>query len=860
MGNIVLLDELTINKIAAGEVIERPASVIKEMLENSIDAGATNIVVEIRNGGISYIRITDNGKGIAEDDMEIAFERHATSKIRSADDLNTVTSMGFRGEALASVAAIANVEMMSKTENDTTGHKIVIESGKVLKQEEVGCPKGTTITVQNLFFNTPVRYKFLKKDYTESGYIEDVVARIALVHPEISIKFVNTGKTIFQTSGNGDIKNVVYGLYGKDVAEEIIVTSFDYEDMHVTGVVGKPEISRSNRANQIFFVNKRFVKDKTLSAAVAEAFKGLIPAGKFGFVVLNLDMNPSQVDVNVHPAKLEVRFEDENKVFKAMYHAVKNALTKGNIVNGENNDITKEKPITQVETLQMPSYVMNMKKNESTGKSEPVVRKTAENILEEIYKERQAREEQKNKIEIAKKEEVKAENIVEEKPQVQESNEVKAEENDSNTLNVLEKLKQMKNQMLKEMGKGTESSNETKKETEPKIESKPDFEYKISENPLNSINEKINEMKAEYNLNIPDIKTDVDTNIDNNLKENDINTKLEVDNVEIPVALKKQEKQLEQYRQKEAKEHEENEKQEEPKNNENLLSFEAELDKKVIPLGPINEAKEFEYNQNFDENESKEKIPNFDEMYLKMFGKKPMEENTQGDNTQEEAENLKETENKVESATDIINENISMLDETEEVNKLTYKYIGVAFDTYVIFEIDKELYILDQLAAKERILYDKLNKNYYEEVNKDSQMLLLPDVIQLTYKQMSIAMENIEMFENAGFTIEEFGENTIRLSGVPEMCESLNTKDLFIEILDEINTVPMTEKDKVKEKFLSAVAHRVALREQTELTQQEIETMMDELLDLKNPFKGIFEKSIVIKMEKYDIERKFARK
>ena len=326
MGNIVLLDELTINKIAAGEVIERPASVIKEMVENSIDAGATNITVEIKNGGISYIKVTDNGKGIAQDDLEIAFERHATSKIRSADDLDTVTSMGFRGEALASIAAIANVEMVSKTKEQDIGYKIIVQAGDVLEKEETACQDGTSITVRNLFFNTPVRYKFLKKDYTEAGYIEDAITRIALVNPNIAIKLINTGKTVIQTNGNGDIKSVIYNIYGKDVANAILDVDYNYEDIHITGVIGKPEIARSNRSNQLFFVNKRYIKDKTLTAATEQSYKGLIPIGKFGFVVLNIEMNPAKVDVNVHPAKLEVRFEEESKVFQAIYHSIIDTL------------------------------------------------------------------------------------------------------------------------------------------------------------------------------------------------------------------------------------------------------------------------------------------------------------------------------------------------------------------------------------------------------------------------------------------------------------------------------------------------------------------------------------------------------
>ena len=265
MGKIVLLDELTINKIAAGEVIERPASVIKEMVENSIDAGATNITVEIKNGGITYIRVTDNGRGISEDDLEMAFERHATSKIRNASELTEVKSMGFRGEALASIGAIANVELISKTADQDNGYRIVVEGGYVLEKQTAGCPNGTNITVRNLFYNTPVRYKFLKKDYTESGYIEDVITRIAQSYPEIAIRLINSGKTVIQTNGNGDLKTVIYSIYGKDIAEKIINVNYEYEDIKITGIVGQPEIARSNRSQQLFFINRRYVKDRILN-------------------------------------------------------------------------------------------------------------------------------------------------------------------------------------------------------------------------------------------------------------------------------------------------------------------------------------------------------------------------------------------------------------------------------------------------------------------------------------------------------------------------------------------------------------------------------------------------------------------
>lgn len=238
MGKIVLLDELTINQIAAGEVIERPASVVKELVENSIDAGATSINIEVKNGGIKQIRITDNGSGIAEDDLRFAFERHATSKIRTAEDLESVKSMGFRGEALASIAAISHIELITKTAEEFMGNKIIVEGGDIIEQEETGAQKGTTIIVSNLFYNTPVRYKFLKKDYTELGYIEDAVTRIALANPNVAIKLSNENKTILQTNGNGDIKTVIYSLYGKEITDGLIDIDYQYENIKVTGVIG----------------------------------------------------------------------------------------------------------------------------------------------------------------------------------------------------------------------------------------------------------------------------------------------------------------------------------------------------------------------------------------------------------------------------------------------------------------------------------------------------------------------------------------------------------------------------------------------------------------------------------------------
>ena len=435
MGKIVLLDELTINQIAAGEVIERPASVVKELVENSIDAGANKITVEIQNGGISKIRIIDNGCGITKDDMEFAFERHATSKIRNADDLETVKSMGFRGEALASIAAIANVEMVSKTENDDIGNRILVEGGKILEQEETASQLGTTITVSNLFFNTPVRYKFLKKDFTEAGYIEDAITRIALANPSIAIKLINGTKTIIQTTGNGDIKSVIYNIYGKEIAEGLLPVEYQYEDIKVQGVVGKPEIARNNRSYQLYFVNKRYIKDKTLSASAEQAFKGLLTIGKYGFLVLNIDIDPKKIDVNVHPTKLEIRWSEEQKVFKAVYHAIREGLLKGELISSPEKEISqeirteskeeinledKEEILQNVEkkekveedfksqTMRIPSFINMFKKKEIEEQADSTL--NSENTIQELYNKKNGIEDsviKENPQEESKKEEFK---------------------------------------------------------------------------------------------------------------------------------------------------------------------------------------------------------------------------------------------------------------------------------------------------------------------------------------------------------------------------------------------------------------------------------------------------------------------
>ena len=326
MARINVLPKEIYQLIAAGEVVERPSSVVKEMIENSLDAGAKNITIEIKNGGSTYIRITDDGCGIERDDVRKVFISHATSKISKKDDLNSIATLGFRGEAMASISAVSKVELLTKAENEEIGTRYEIAGGEELEFDDAGCPNGTTIVVRDIFFNTPARMKFLKKDVTEGNQVAGIVDRMAISHPEISFRFIRDGKQVLITSGNGDLKSTVYSVLGKEMSDSLMSVDYSFNDMRITGFVSKPTASRKSRAGQYFYINIRIVKSKTAMAALEQAYKNTIMVGRFPACVLNIELNPAQVDVNVHPAKTEVRFANEKPIFDLVYYAVKTAI------------------------------------------------------------------------------------------------------------------------------------------------------------------------------------------------------------------------------------------------------------------------------------------------------------------------------------------------------------------------------------------------------------------------------------------------------------------------------------------------------------------------------------------------------
>ena len=808
MGKIVLLDDLTINQIAAGEVIERPSSVVKELTENSIDAGAKNITIDIKNGGISYIRITDDGCGIEPDDMEISFERHATSKIRQATDLETVKSMGFRGEALASIAAVAKVTMTSKTRENATGYKIKVEGGDIIEKTEEGCPDGTSITVEELFFNTPVRYKFLKKDFTESGYIEDQVTRIAIANPDVAIKLINSGKTVIQTRGTGKLTDVIYAIYGLETMENSLEVDYTYEDYKVTGVIGKPVIAKNNRAGQMFFVNNRYVKDKTLSAATEAGFKGLITVGKYGFAILNIEMDPKKVDVNVHPAKLEVRFQEENLVFKSIYHAIKETLLKASLISDRGDVQGEDKTLNEI--------------FDSTIKSKDRIQTwSIQNTIENAEK----AAEEDAPFNLGKDKSEETEEVVEDKnfSNFKDTLEGVDEETRVSFIESITKAKTPE-EIIAGLNKYTEmavAKNKAAKKEQEEAEDSVDVENSEEVTETEEVKEKAVEEPVEETEEIIAAKE-----------------RIEELSSEVEAAKEEAEESEEPEAETEVEETEEIEEKEEVSEENNEEVAEEVVEETPAPVPEPEEEKEL----------------SFEEMYKKLFGR----EVSAGQKEYEEKLKAKEAEY---ASIQPVGENESLFDKEEGSKAASkYKYIGIAFKTYIMFTKDDDLYFMDQHAAHEKILFERVKANYNKEGEKDSQLMLLPDVITLTDRQMGSYEDNKELFEKAGFMCEEFGDNVVKVSGVPSFCMEQDTKQLFIDTLDEINTVARTNRDEVEYKFLATVACKAAVKAGMTLSQAQVEDLMRQLLECENPYNCPHGRPTIIKISRADLEKKFSRR
>lgn len=653
MPQIALLSQETIDKIAAGEVIERPSSVVKELVENAIDAGSSAVTVEIKEGGISFIRISDNGCGIEREQIPLAFLRHSTSKIKSVEDLFTVTSLGFRGEALSSIAAVSQVELITKTNGDFTGSRYLIEGSKEVSLEEIGAPDGTTFIIRNLFYNTPARKKFLKSAQTEGTYIHELMQRMILSHPDVAFKFIMNNQVKLQSSGNGNIKDIIYHLYGRDITKALLPIAHESELFKVSGFIGKPMISRGNRGYELYFVNGRFIRSQILSKAIEDAFKPFLMQHQYPFTVLYFEIDSSLLDVNVHPTKMELRFSNQQELYREVQSILSASLV--------HRDIIPEVPV------------------DTPKKNEMEVPKI-EKVMPEPF-------EQKRLEEIRK-----------------------AVRKDSPY--------EIKYPVSRPMGTGSVSSAEKLLTTIKSMQPEDMMEERIRKEPL-------------------------------------------------PEQSKKE--------------------------------TEKELAKEAYVLR---------------EEET--------------YGAKP-------EGSYEQGSFLKE----------------------EEMAK--QKIIGQLFDTYWLVEYNDRLFIVDQHAAHEKVMYEKLKKQF-EKKEFTSQAISPPIVITLSMREAEVLERFKEQFTKLGFEIEHFGGAEYSICGVPGNLYRLNTRDVLIDMLDEL-TDGISERataDVILDKIAS-MSCKAAVKGSQRLSLPEMEQLMKDLMKLDNPYNCPHGRPTIIAMSKYEIEKKFKR-
>ncbi|MCT4594719.1 MAG: DNA mismatch repair endonuclease MutL [Anaeromicrobium sp.] len=678
------LDEIIANKIAAGEVVDRPASVIKELVENSIDAKSNKITVEIKNAGKSYIRISDNGIGIHPDDVEVAFERHATSKIRKVEDLSSILSLGFRGEALASIAAVSQLELITKSKDHNVGRKVVVHGGKLISNDEVGAPGGTTILVKNLFYNVPARFEFMKSNGSETSYIIDIVSKLALAYPNISFRLINNDKVVFVTNGNGHIVNNIASIYGKDIAKNLIEVEEKVDNIIVKGFLCKPSVTRGNKKLQTFFVNQRYIKSKTISEAVSDAYKTLITINRHAICFVYVHMNPNLIDINIHPAKTEIRFKDDENVKKGISYVLKKGLFSKSLIPQirEEEKIRKEAKINIINTPIIKSKIENPK-----------------NISNMIKKE----EPKKNIINPIKN--IKEVNIT---PILQE--------------NEIDKVKTMEKNII-----------------EPEIIVK---EEKVKYEPIlekeNSLVNHVQVIEKE-----PEVEKLIEKNIEENIKE----------------------------------------------------KLEENMEKEILPT-----------------------------IFM----------DTHKDEIQE-----------------------SFIEKNEDETILDIRIIGQLFNSYLIGQGKDKMYLVDQHAAHERILYEWFLKKYKSQ-NPLTQKLLVPILVEFSIYEYETIKEFIHVFENLGYELEDFGQNTFRITSVPVIFGKPEAESFFKEVAESFKHISSSYDAKI-EKVIS-MACKNAIKANDKLMDMEIERLMDELSKADNPYTCPHGRPIVISMTKYEIERKFKRK
>lgn len=635
MPEIMLLNQETIDKIAAGEVVERPSSVVKELVENAIDAKATAVTVEIKEGGISFIRITDNGCGIEKKQVPIAFLRHSTSKIRSVEDLLSIHSLGFRGEALSSIAAVSQVELITKTYDELTGTRYVIEGSKEVENEEIGAPEGTTFIIRNLFYNVPARRKFLKTAQTEAGYISDLMERMALSHPDVSFKFINNGQTKLHTSGNGNEKDLIYHIYGRDITSAVLKVEHETELFKLRGFIGKPIISRGNRNYENYFINGRYIKSALIAKSIEEAYKGFMMQHQYPFCVLYFEMNSDLLDVNVHPTKMELRFSQNEEIYRSLFEIIRNTIS--------HRDFIPEVPVQEEKKETIP----------------PVPKHTPEPF------------------------------------------EIKRRNQEA----FFEKMKQ------------TNASPLT-------VQEENLFAKPVSETDT---------QKVAVNLMESDMVNVLDTKEVSHTESSDASIVYEQQNLE-------------------------------------------QLDSHFL---------------------------------------------------------------------------------TKDARK-KHKIIGQLFDTYWLIEYEDKLFIIDQHAAHEKVLYERTMKKISDK-NFSSQTISPPIILTLSNDEVQALETYAEQLTTFGYEIEPFGGKEYAITAIPADFTDIDMKTMFIEMLDDFANISGRDAPNLIMEKVASMSCKAAVKGNNHLSRPEIEALIDELLELDNPYNCPHGRPTIISMTKYEIEKKFRR-
>ena len=730
MANIQVLDQKTIDQIAAGEVIERPSSVVKELVENSIDAGATAVTVEIRDGGTSFIRVTDNGSGIDRDQVAVAFLRHSTSKIRVVEDLFHVASLGFRGEALSSIASIAMVELITKTRDADAGVRYVIEGGAEKKLEDMAAPDGTTFLVRSLFYNTPARRKFLKSPMTEAGYISDLMERLALSRPDISFQFINNGQTKLHTSGNHNLKDVIYHIYGREIAANLAEIDAEQGPVRITGFIGKPAVSRGNRGFENYFINGRYIKSNVIARGIEEGYRTFMMQHKYPFTALHFTIDGGLLDVNVHPTKMELRFSNQEQLYRFVRETVHQGLMGRELIPevklNEDEPVKKaeDKPALENE-INPVSAMARQGSAAATAKPEPAKPQQPQAAPTPQERNLEYFMAQMRKRVNAEFEEKKVAKQVEAKP------------------------------VLKE---DSIFSNEELAMLEPKIEKRQ------QEQPV---------VQAEEKTPVPECA--VEPGI---LREDGVYrvTRKENEAMETTVVAAP-----------------------EPEQAAMLEAATVKAPKAVDITARIEKAPDTAYEQQ------------------DLFDHRLLNPKTKSD---------------------II-------------------IIGQLFETYWLVQFEDKFYMIDQHAAHEKVLYERTVKTLASK-EITSQMVSPPMILTLNMQEAAKLAEYQDYFQELGFEIEPFGGKEYAVSAVPANLYGLAEKDLFMELLDDLEYVSGKNTEMILDKIAS-MSCKAAVKGNQRLSTAEAKELIEELLTLDNPYNCPHGRPTIISMSKQEIEKKFKR-